>query len=59
MAVSDRVVALALDVERVQDHGQPTFAIDAGVRWRWTDGEAEARDAALREALADLASGTP
>ena len=59
MEASDRVVALALDVERVQDHGQMTFEIQAGVRWRWTDDEARARDAALREALTALAAGGP
>jgi flavin reductase (DIM6/NTAB) family NADH-FMN oxidoreductase RutF len=49
------VVALALDVERVQDHGQPRFAIEAGVRWRWLDAEAARRDAEVRAALARLA----
>jgi hypothetical protein len=44
-------VAMRLDVEQVDDHRQPTFAIEAGVRWRWTDPEAERRDAAVREAL--------
>ncbi|HEX5619983.1 MAG TPA: hypothetical protein VFX51_16290 [Solirubrobacteraceae bacterium] len=47
-------VAVRLDVEAVDDHGQPTFAIDAGVRWRWTDAEAERRDAEVRDALRQL-----
>jgi nitroimidazol reductase NimA-like FMN-containing flavoprotein (pyridoxamine 5'-phosphate oxidase superfamily) len=47
----EHVVALRMDVERVQDHAQPTFEILEGVRWRWTDAEAERTDAALREAL--------
>jgi hypothetical protein len=47
-------VAVRLDVEAVDDHAQPTFAIDAGVRWRWTDAEAERRDAEVRDALRQL-----
>lgn len=54
MSISDRVAAVAVDVESIQDHGQPRFEIQAGVRWRWTDPEAEARDAEIREALASL-----
>jgi hypothetical protein len=49
--VAENVVALRMDVERVQDHGQPTFEILEGVRWRWTDADAQRTDAALREAL--------
>jgi hypothetical protein len=30
------------------------LAIDAGVRWRWTDAEAERRDAEVRAALCQL-----
>jgi hypothetical protein len=44
-------VAVRLEVEAIDDHDQPTFAIEAGVSWRWTDAEAERRDAAVREAL--------
>ncbi len=54
MAVSDRVAAVALDVERIQDHGQPRFVIEEGVRWRWTSADDERRDAAIRAALAEL-----
>jgi pyridoxamine 5'-phosphate oxidase-like protein len=54
MAVSDRVAAVRLDVERIQDHDQPRFEIEAGVAWRWTDAQAEADDAAIRAALARL-----
>jgi hypothetical protein len=50
----DGVVAVALDVSRLQDHGQPRFEIEAGVAWRWTDPEAEARDAEVRAALRGL-----
>lgn len=56
MEVADRVTALALDVHRVQDHGTPRFVIDDGVRWRWTDPEAEARDAEIRAALRGLSA---
>jgi hypothetical protein len=55
MAVSDRVAAVRLDVEAIQDHGQPRFTIEAGIRWRWTDAEAERDDAAIRAALSKLA----
>ena len=49
--VPESVVALRMDVERVQDHAQPTFEILEGVRWRWTDADAASIDAAIREAL--------
>jgi hypothetical protein len=55
MAVSDRVAAVALDVEEIQDHGQPRFAIEDGVRWHWTDDDARATDAAIRAGLRELA----
>ena len=57
MAISDRLVAVRLDVERIQDHGRPDFRIDAGVRWHWTNNESERRDAELRIALEGLAAG--
>ena len=49
------VVAVEIEVDDVQDHDRPTFAIEAGVRWRWTDPEAERRDAEVHAALARLA----
>jgi Pyridoxamine 5'-phosphate oxidase len=49
------VTGVRLDVLEVQDHGQPTFVIDGGVRWRWTDDDAAGRDAELRAALERLA----
>jgi hypothetical protein len=55
--ISERVVAVRLDVERVQDHSQPTFELLEGVRWRWTDESAEQADAEMREALRRLAAG--
>jgi hypothetical protein len=51
MTVSDRVAAVRIDVEAIQDHGQDSFEIDAGVRWRWTDPDAEHRDREIRAAL--------
>jgi hypothetical protein len=51
----DGVVAVEIEVERVQDHDRPTFAIESGVRWRWTDRDAERRDAEVNAALARLA----
>ena len=45
------VVLLTMTVESVQDHDTPHFEIDAGVGWRWTDAEAERRDAEVRAAL--------
>ena len=53
--LNEAVVAVRLDVEEIQDHGQPTFAIEAGVQWRWTDEEARERDAEIRAALRALA----
>jgi hypothetical protein len=49
------VLAVEIEVQDVQDHDRPTFAIEAGVRWRWTDAEAERRDAEVHAALARLA----
>ena len=48
------VMAVELEVEAVDDHRTPAFAIEAGVRWRWVDGEAERRDAQVRAALDEL-----
>ena len=53
------VVAVAIAVEAVQDHDRPTFAIESGVRWRWTDPQAERRDAEVQAALARLAERWP
>jgi flavin reductase (DIM6/NTAB) family NADH-FMN oxidoreductase RutF len=52
----DRVVAVRVDVEEIQDHGTPAFEIDAGVQWHWTDAEAERADAEVRAALQALVS---
>lgn len=55
MAVSDRVAAVRIDVEAIQDHGQDRFEINDSVRWCWTDPEAEQRDREIRAALSRLA----
>jgi hypothetical protein len=49
-------VAVRFDVEHVDDHAQPTFVIEAGVQWRWTDPDAERRDAEVRAALSQFAT---
>jgi hypothetical protein len=54
MSVADGVAAVRVDVEAIQDHGQDRFEIEAGVRWRWTDRDAERRDREIRAALARL-----
>lgn len=54
---AEGVAAVEMRVERVQDHNRPTFVIEAGVRWRWTDPQAAARDAEVRRALMQLAGG--
>jgi hypothetical protein len=54
MAAAEGVAAVLLEVERVQDHGQPRFVIEAGVRWRWTDEQARTRDAEIRRELRAL-----
>jgi Pyridoxamine 5'-phosphate oxidase len=55
MDVADGVVAISIDVDAVQSHDDPRFAIEEGVRWRWVDSGAADRDAAIHEALRALA----
>ena len=55
VAAPGDVVAVVLEVESIHDHRQPTFAIAAGVSWRWTDRDAGERDEQVREALARIA----
>ena len=52
---AEGVAAVSLEVDAIQDHMQPRFAIAAGVAWDWTDDDARAGDAAVRGALAELA----
>ncbi len=55
-ALLEGVLAVEIEVDDVQDHDRPTFAIEAGVRWRWTDAGAQRRDAEVHGALARLAA---
>ena len=50
----ERIAAVRIDVERIQDHGTDRFVIEDGVRWRWTDRDAERADASVRAALRAL-----
>jgi hypothetical protein len=43
--VGELVAVVELTVERIQNHSQDTFVVDEGVQWRWTDADAERRDA--------------
>ena len=52
---AEGVAAVSLEVDAIQDHMQPRFAITAGVAWDWTDDEARASDADVRGALEELA----
>ncbi len=51
---AEAVTGIEIHVDAVHRHERPTFAIDAGVAWRWTDPEAHARDGVVRAALLDL-----
>src|SRR4051794_19530801 len=46
-----RVAVVRVDVSRIDDHGQDTFVIEDGVRWRWTDDDAARNDAEVRARL--------
>ena len=50
----DGVVGVEIRVDATHRHERPTFAIQAGVAWRWTDTEAQTRDGVVRAALLDL-----
>ena len=56
MDAAEHVAAVVLEVHRVQDHAEPRFALDDGVRWHWTDPDAEAGAEAVRAELASLAA---
>lgn len=51
---ADGIVAVHIQVDRIADHDHPTFTVDDGVRWRWTDEQARARDGEARAALRRL-----
>jgi hypothetical protein len=50
-AEHERVAVVRVDVDSIQDHASPRFAIDAGVAWHWTSEEAAEADAETRSAL--------
>lgn len=52
---AENVAAVALEVERVEDHGRADFEILDGVRWQWLDEAAQRHDARVRAALCALA----
>jgi len=56
MECSDRVCAVQITAERIRDHGQPRFEIDAGVAWRWTEEDAELKDREVRAELNQIAA---
>jgi hypothetical protein len=56
-ALVEPVVAVRVSVERVAQHGRPSFVIESGVAWHWTDDSARARDAEVNAGLARLALG--
>jgi hypothetical protein len=55
LAEADAVIAVRLDVDDLQDHRQPTFTLDDGVRWHWTDDTARERDTVVRRGLERIA----
>jgi flavin reductase (DIM6/NTAB) family NADH-FMN oxidoreductase RutF len=50
------IVGVRVEVTRLADHNRPTYTIDDGVRWRWTDDDAQSADAESRTALSRLRS---
>jgi hypothetical protein len=55
-ALRDGVVAVRVSVASVAHHERPSFVIESGVVWHWTDDTAKARDAEVHAALARLDS---
>ena len=58
-SLADGVRAVMVEVDAVDDHMRPTFILEGGVQWHWTDVAAQARDAEVRAALARLGSAEP
>jgi flavin reductase (DIM6/NTAB) family NADH-FMN oxidoreductase RutF len=50
------IVGVRIEVDEIADHNRPTYTIDDGVQWRWTDAEDERRNAEARAALSRLRS---
>ena len=53
--LTERVAAVAITVHELHDHDRPTFAIQSGVGWHWTNADAADADAAVHAALSALA----
>jgi nitroimidazol reductase NimA-like FMN-containing flavoprotein (pyridoxamine 5'-phosphate oxidase superfamily) len=52
---ADGVTAVEIIAEAVDDHLRPTFVLESGVAWHWTDDGARERDCAVRDGLVRLA----
>ena len=50
------VIAVRIELDEITDHHRPTYVIEDGVRWRWTDDDAQRADAEAREALSQRRS---
>ncbi len=37
------IVGVRIEVDEIADHNRPTYTIDDGVQWRWTDDRRRAR----------------
>jgi hypothetical protein len=48
------VIGVRIEADEIVDHNRPTYVIEDGVRWRWTDADAERADADARTALRRL-----
>jgi hypothetical protein len=58
MAAARHYVAVAIDVEHIDDHRQPTFLVEAGVNRHWLDEQERDALGERVRALAELASRT-
>jgi hypothetical protein len=48
------VIGVRVELDEIIDHNRPTYTIEDGVRWRWTDAEAQRADQDARAALREL-----
>jgi hypothetical protein len=48
------IVGVRIEVDEIADHNRPTYTIDDGIQWHWTDAEDERRNAESRAALERL-----
>ena len=47
----ERLARVTVAVDEIQDHGNPTFEIDEGIRWHWTSEDAVRADRETRKLL--------